>query len=173
MKRAMTLAVLAALVGMHGWSAPMVDGKISEGEYDHSLSLIYDTAMVYYQFGADGSLSLAVTAPTQGWVGLGLGSVVMDGAHIFMGYVKDGQPVISEQIGQGHSHDPSPNTWADASRVTQIAGATILELHIPAGRVPIDGRKIGIIVAYSGAADVTTFHDDNHDGAFIEVPARP
>ena len=153
------------------WTLPHVDGKIAEGEYARSISLVYGDAAVYYQVDSTGGLYVAVSAPTEGWVGLGLGSVVMDGAHIFMGYVTSGQPVLSEQIGEGHSHHPSPIAWADLSAMAQNAGVTTLEIHIPADKMPKAARKIGFIVAFSSSADLTTYHDDNHDGGFMDLSA--
>jgi hypothetical protein len=173
LKRKALTAVTILVTAASCWADPRVDGKVSPGEYPHALSLVLGDVTVSYSRDQAGGLYLAVTAPTTGWVGIGLGSVVMDGAHIFMGFVKDGQPVISEQVGEGHSHHPSPVTWADQAAVVSESGATTLELHVPAGRVPGDGRKTGVIAAYSGSADLVTYHDDAHDGGYIDLSAPP
>lgn len=170
MRRKGAAASLLLVLAICAWSLPKVDGKVSEGEYSRSISLVYGSATLYYQPDPSGGLYLAFSAPTTGWVGVGLGSVVMDGAHIFMGFLKDGKQVISEQIGQGNGHQPSPIAWADQSAVGQQSGMTTLELHIPADRVAGMGQRIGFITAFAGTPDLTTFHEDNHDGGFIDLP---
>jgi len=171
MRRGSVILVLLLAYSACGWSAPTVDGKVVPGKYSHSLSLVDGDVTVSYDVATDGGMTFAVTAPTTGWVGIGLGSVVMDGAHIFMGYVKDGTPVFSEQVGSGHTHAPAPAALADAEAVVQAGGVTTLEFHVPAGKVPVAGKKLSIIVAYAGAADLTTYHEDNHDGAVIDFAA--
>ena len=167
-----TAAVAALLVtAVSCWSLPLVDGKVAKGEYGRSISLVYGSATFSYASDSAGGLYAAVSAPTTGWVGIGLGSVVMDGAHIFMGYVSGGKYVVSEQIGEGHGHHPSQEAWADQSAVTRDSGVTTLEIHIAAGRLPGAG-KVGFIVAFSGSADLTTYHEDNHDGGFMEFRPR-
>jgi hypothetical protein len=167
-KAAMVFAALL-LPAVLAWSLPTVDGSIMAGEYSRSLSFVDGSATVYYQADAAGGLYLAVSATTTGWVGIGLGSVIMDGAHIFMGYVKNGTPVFSEQIGEGHSHRQSSSRSADSFAAGEHEGVTTIEFHVPAGAVPFDGKKLSFIVAYSGSADLTTFHDDNHDGGVIDL----
>jgi len=168
--KGMIVGAAFLLAGMAAcWAAPVVDGKVSAGEYAQSVSLIYGDATLYYTVDDSGGLSVAVTGKTAGWVGVGLGSTVMDGAHIFMGFLKDGKQVVSEQLGQGHSHQPSPILWADAAAVGQDSGVTTLELHVPADKIRGLGTKIGFIVAFAGAPDLSTFHDDNHDGGYIDL----
>jgi hypothetical protein len=169
MARVTSIIVLVLASVLPAWSAPTVDGVVSDGEYSRSLSLDYDAVTVHYDVGADGGLTFAVSAATTGWVGIGLGSVVMDGAHIFIGYVRDGKAVFSEQLGSGHTHAPSGPALADSEAVRQDAGTTTIEFHVPAGKVPVDGGKLDIIVAFSGSADLTTYHEDNHDGAIIDL----
>jgi hypothetical protein len=164
-----TAFLLAAVAG--GWPLPIVDGKVSEGEYSHSLSLIYGDATLFYAVDDSRGLYLALSAKTRGWVGVGLGSAVMDGAHIFMGFLKDGKGVVSEQEGKGHSHGPSPTTWADAAAVGEEYGVTTLELHIPADKIRGQGSRITFIVAFAGTPDMTAFHEDNHDGGYIDLRA--
>ena len=168
MRSALIVAGLC-LTAIFASATPRVDGTVTPGEYAHTLSVIYDTATVSWSADSSAGLYVAVSAPTQGWVGIGLGAVVMDGAHIFMGYVKDGQSVISEQVGLGHTHDASPVTWAEASAVSQQAGMTTLEVHVPGSRVPVQDGKVSFIVAFAGKADTATFHEDNHDGGYIDL----
>ncbi len=168
MKR-LTAIFLILMASVAAWPVPKVDGTVMPGEYSKSMSLDYDAITVYYQADSNGGLTIAVTAQTTGWVGIGLGSVVMDGAHIFMGYVADGKPVFSEQVGSGHSHQEAATRLADSFAVGQAGGTTTVELHVPAGKLPVVGGKLDFIVAYAGAADLTTYHDDNHDGGTIDL----
>ena len=167
-KAVMACAALLLAAGA-AWSFPKVDGTVAPGEYSRSLSLVDSAVTVSWQADQSGGLFVAVAAPTTGWVGIGLGSVVMEGARIFMGYVKDGMPVFSEQIGVGHSHSPSPDRSADSFAVSERGGTTTIELHLPADKVPRDGKKVDFIVAYAGSKDLTTFHDDNHDGGEMDL----
>jgi len=168
--KAATLPVLF-LISAAAWSLPKVDGKISAGEYGRSISVLDDSATLYYDVDGGGGLYLAVSAATTGWVGLGLGTGVMNGAHIFMGFVKNGVPVFSEQIGEGHSHRESPEKSADSFAVGQEGGRTTIEFHVPAGKLPIVGKTINFVVAFSGSADLTTYHDDNREGGVIDLSA--
>jgi hypothetical protein len=165
--------VLLLVAAVGGWPLPVVDGKVSEREYSHSLSLIYGDATLSYAVDGSGGLYLALSARTMGWVGVGLGSAVMDGAHIFMGFLKEGKPVVSEQEGKGHGHAPSAATWADARAVGEESGVTTLELHVPGDRVRWQGGRISFIVAFAGTPDLATFHEDNHDGGFIDLRPDP
>jgi len=167
-KAAVVLAAYLLFPGF-AWPLPTVDGRVTPGEYSRSMSLLDGAVTVSWQTDISGGLYVAVSAATTGWVGLGLGSVVMDGAHIFMGFVRDGTPVFSEQLGTGHSHSQSPTRSADSFAVGLRDGITSLEFHLPADKVPLDGKKVDFIVAYSGSADLTTFHEDNHDGGFMDL----
>jgi hypothetical protein len=172
MKTALMVLAAASLCAVSLWSLPSVDGRVSPGEYSRSMSLLDRASTVSWQADAEGGLYLAVTAATRGWVGIGLGAVVMDGAHIYMGWIKDGTPVFSEQIGDGHSHRPSPGAAADASAVGQKDGMTTIEFHLPAARVPVVDGKVSFITAFSGSVDLTTYHEDNRDSGFFDL-ARP
>jgi hypothetical protein len=163
------MLLVSLLMSAVAWSLPTVDGTITPNEYGKSISVLDGAATVYYQVDASGGLYLAVSAMTTGWVGLGLGTAVMNGAHIFMGYVESGNPVFSEQIGEGHSHRQSPTNSADSFAVGQKGGMTTIEFHVPFDKLPIVGKSINFIVAFSGSADLTTYHEDNHDGGTIDL----
>ena len=161
----LALGIAAGLTAL-----PVVDGAVKAGEYAHQASVVGDTATVSWSADGTGGVFLAVSAPTVGWVGLGLGSAVMDGAYIFMGFVKDGKAVFSEQKGAGHSHKPVTDPRADQSAVGQAGGRTTVEFHLPADKLPVKGKSFPFITAYSGAADLKTFHEDNADGGKITLP---
>jgi hypothetical protein len=171
MRKAKTLSIVLLAAATFGWSLPTVDGRISDGKYSRSISVVDGSATLYYQADGEGGLYLAVSAATTGWVGLGLGSAVMNGARIYMGYVKDGLPFFSEQIGEGHDHRPSPTKSYDSFAVRQEGGNTTIEFHVPAAKLPVVGKSISFIVAFSGSSDLTTYHEDNHDGGVIDLSA--
>jgi hypothetical protein len=171
MKKPVMMFLSLLLAAGYAAAQPRVDGRVAAGEYDKSISVVDGAATVYYQFDAGGGLSVAVSAATTGWVGIGLGSSVMDGAHIFMGYVKDGVPVFSEQVGAGHSHHESRDRSADSSAASQAGGTTTIEFHVPAGKVPLTGTTVPFIVAFSGAANLTTYHEDTRDGGTMDMTA--
>jgi hypothetical protein len=172
MKTAVIVVAAALLCAATLWSLPSVDGRVAPGDYSRSVSFLDGASIVSYQTDARGGLYLAVTAATNGWVGIGLGSVVMDGAHIYMGCVKDGRAVFSEQVGDGHSHHPIPGASADASAVGQKDGMTTIEFHLPADKVPFADGKVSFITAFSGSADLGTYHEDNRDSGFLDL-TRP
>lgn len=161
----MSLALSATIA----WSLPIVDGQVTNDEYAKSTEVLDGSATLYYQADGDGGLYLAVVAATEGWVGLGLGSGVMSGAHIYMGYVKDGAPVFSEQVGDGHSHGESAKESYDSSAVGQEGGMTTIEFHLPAGELPVADSKLDFVVAFSGSQDLTTYHEDNREGGSIDL----
>jgi hypothetical protein len=133
--------------------------------FERQVHVVKRTRWVIGKAGAESS------NPQRRWVGIGLGSAVMDGARIFMGSIKDGTPVFSEQVGEGHSHRPAPDRAADRYALVQEGGKTTLELHVPFEKVPFVGKKVSVIAAFSGSTDLTTFHDDNHDGGTIDLSA--
>ncbi len=168
-KAFIALALFLALAAPLAWPSPAVDGKVSPGEYGHSISALYGSATIYYDRDGSGGFYFAVAAEASGWVGLGLGSAVMDGSRIFMGYVKDGAPAFSEQLGAGHSHAESPKKDYDAWAVGQASGYTTIEFHIPAGVFPANAKSLDYIVAFTGATDFATYHEDNREGGRIDL----
>jgi hypothetical protein len=176
MRKPLALLLCLALPAALAWALPRgalprVDGQVTQGEYGHSASVLYGSATLYWQGDGSGGLYLAVSAQTSGWVGLGLGRGVMDGSRIFMGYVKEGRPFFSEQVGAGHSHVESPATSYDSFAVAQQGGTTTIEFHLPAASLPTGAKSLGYIVAFAGSADLSTYHEDNREGGSLELPA--
>jgi hypothetical protein len=109
------LLVYVALVGFGAalGADPVVDGKVSPGEYSHSQKLMSGKLVLSWQADADGGLYVAVTAMTKGWVAVGLGSTRMEGSTIYIGSVgNDGTPAFSEDTGKGHGHLERPHDRA-------------------------------------------------------------
>jgi hypothetical protein len=171
LKLPVTMLVALLLSAGISFPLPKVDGSVTKGEYAHSIPVVDGAATVYYQVDSGGGLSIAVSAATTGWVGIGLGTEVMDGAHIFMGYVRSGAAVFSKQVGQGHSHHEASDRSADVSAVALAGGTTTIAFHVPADKVPSADGKVTFIVAFSGAADLGTYHEDTRDGGTIDMAA--
>lgn len=169
MRRA-CLSLLLACLAAAVWSEPTVDGRVSPGEYAHSVPALDGDAAIRYASDGRGGLYVAVSAAADGWLGIGLGSQVMAGASILMGYVKDGRGVFSEQLGAGHGHGENPSPLADSSAVSRDGGVLTIEFHVPAGRLPAAGGRVEFIVAYSTGADLTSYHESNHDSGSFQLP---
>jgi hypothetical protein len=137
-------------------NAPTIDGSITQGEYP-----VFGTVggiTIGASLSADGSvLSLAVEAPTTGWVALGLGSSFMDGSYIVMGYEAGGKPAITEQKGFGHSHGAVQGTKLLRSAVHETGGTTVLEFQVKAADF-VKGGQLPLIMAYGRTADFVSRH---------------
>ena len=80
----------------------VVDGVVKPGEY--SFTQDFDDLSLSVNRTAE-ALYLAVVGNTTGWVSVGLGSLKMDGATMFMGFVSAaGKVQFKPVLGSGHSH---------------------------------------------------------------------
>ena len=121
--------------------APVVDGIVTEGEY--GLSLQYDGITIGLALVGD-TLHVAAVAMTSGWVGVGFGSDMMDGARILFSFVDaDGQVFFAEQEGRDHTHQDVSDTLASAHAVGEVDGTTTLEAALPAAFRPRYRRRSG------------------------------
>lgn len=152
----MTATLLFATPIAPADKAATVDGVISPGEYPiiEKLNGI--------EFGAslskDGILTLAIRAPTEGWVAIGLGSGIMDGSWMLLAYDKAGVPAYSEQLGISHFHQPVKQTKILAKSVRAEGGYTTLEFQIKASEFE-KGGKLPVIMAFGKAANFTSYHE--------------
>ena len=140
-------------------AAPVVDGAVAEGEY--GVSLQYDGMTIGLALVGD-TLHAAAVAATTGWVAVGFGSDVMDGARILFSYVEvDGTVFFAEQEGKGHRHHDVTDTVATAHAVSEADGATTLEVALPAAFVRDSADETGIfpmIMAYGNRDSVRPVH---------------
>lgn len=140
-------------------AAPVVDGIVSEGEY--GLALRYDGVVIGMAIAGD-TLYVAAAASTAGWVGVGFGSDVMDGARILFSFVDgDGTVFFAEQEGSGHRHRDVNDAVATAHAVREHDGTTTLEAALPAAFVRAtagDGGVFPMILAYGRRDSVRTVH---------------
>jgi hypothetical protein len=130
-------------------SKPVVDGVVNTNEY--SFSQDFGQMTVYVNRTAD-TLSIAVVGATKGWVALGLGSLRMDGATIFMGFVDSaGKVSFKPQAGQGHTHQDvgqDVQSTIISSAMKEAGGKTTLEIALkPASYIKTGQKEIDIIYA--------------------------
>jgi hypothetical protein len=136
-------------------ASPSFDGSMTAAEYPFIKE--YSGMRLGAALSADGKvLDLAIEAPTTGWVSIGLGSLVMDGAYIVMG-VDSGDPKVLEQLGKGHSHGAVTGTKLLKSVVKTTAGKTVLQFAVASSDFVKDG-KLNLILAYAGTADLRSRH---------------
>ncbi len=170
MNRVLRALILSAFVGVAVGATPLVDGKIEKGEYASSKSVLDGASTLYYSSDGSGGLFVALETKTLGWAGIGLGSRRMDGARIYMGFVKDQTPVFSEQLGSGHRHNPVKDKTADKSIVAQNGSQNVLEFHLPADKLPFKGKAVNYIAAFAAASDLSSYHEDNFDSGTFTLP---
>jgi hypothetical protein len=140
---------------------PAVDGVVAADEYSYVKD--YGRMKLYLSRTAD-TLYVAVVGNTTGWVSVGLGSLVMNDADIFIGYIADGKTQFKPQIGVGHGHrDPSDTTLANtivAYVMKQDAGKTVLEMQLKAAPYIVkDQSVLDLILAQSSSASFFAMHN--------------
>lgn len=154
MKQTVVMVLLAGLAAA-AWAQPVLDGKITDGEY--SVVQAKDGFTLAARLSADGStLHVAVSTATEGWIAVGIGTMRMNGSFMIMGLVSEGKPSISFELGKGYSHAPTPAPGASAV-VVESGGMTILEVVLPAKDYVRDG-KLETIAAAGTRDDFRTKH---------------
>ena len=99
------------------------------------------------------TLYVALSAPTTGWVAIGIGSAKMDGAVMYIGYVTGNATELKVQKGAGHRH---ADAEADAPRqyaMTEKDGQTVLEIAVTSSAVIARGQKTLDLLVAMGATD--------------------
>lgn len=134
-------------------------------------TLMVEDVHLAWELGG-GSLSVTVTAPTDGWVAVGFEpSMAMKDANILIGYVSGGEVQLRDDWGDGPtSHKPDADLGG-TSDVTDVSGsesdgATTLSFTIPLDsgdafdRVLAPGTTVKILLAYGreGADDFEGYH---------------
>ncbi len=163
MNRKVTLLVVAsmfslAVAAFAQSSAPKTDGIVEPSEYDQTYS---DNGVVISSRVTSDRIYMAITAPGDGWVALGLGTSVMNGATIFMGYVDtNGKPEITVQKGRFHTHSDYSGETPMAQAVGESNGKTTLEIAVNrADFLDAAQTTLNYIFAYNKSAkDFRTRH---------------
>jgi hypothetical protein len=135
----------------------VVDGVVNPGEYSFTQDFEELSLSVNRTAGA---LYLAVVGNTTGWVSIGLGSLKMDGATMFMGFVgSDGKVQFKPQVGTGHSHKDAGSDVSGtiiSSAVKTSGGKTTMEIALrPAAYIK------------SGQSDLQIIYADGTEKSFI------
>ena len=170
MRKGLLLVVLSLAVTAWATAAPVVDGKVSAGEYTNTKAVLSGNGTLNWAQDAQGGLNVALSVKTKGWAAVGFGAQRMAGASIYLGFVgTGGKAVFSEQMGKGHRHTDSSAATADQSQVSRAGTATIVEFHIAADKLPFTGTSVPFIVAFGDTADLTTFHNDNIDSGTLTL----
>ena len=163
-------------------AAPEVDGTIAEGEYPNTTT-IGDLEVWWYNDGE--SLTMAVQAPAEGWVGVGLDpDNGMQGADFKLAALVDGETRVTDAWGTqptGPNHPPDTELGGtddiEESAVVTEDGTTRFEFRIPLDSgdqydKPLDpGSTYPIIVAYAGSNEYNSYHTFRLPGEITLDPA--
>jgi hypothetical protein len=130
--------------------SPTVDGVVGASEYP--VGTDFDKMKLWLSRTAD-TLHVAVSGQTTGWVAVGFGSPMMDGALIFIGFVgADGKTTMKIQKGSGHSHGDVESDALIQFAAKEDKGVTTLELALKASSVIAKGvTDLPMIYAMGGA----------------------
>jgi len=137
---------------------PQIDGVVAQDEYGFKEEY---AGLTLYAARRQESVFFALVAQSTGWVSIGVGSKVMNDAHIIIGFIKDGQLQFKEQIGVGHGHEDLAVT---ESLITDLAvkeadNITTLEVEVRASGIIKEGQKeLPIIIGFSGQDSFTSRH---------------
>ncbi len=127
---------------------------------------------VNLQWKVDGAnLQVVVRAPTQGWVGVGFGpTTMMKDANFIIGYVQDGQVVITDQFGTQLTAHASDESLGGKNDITAQAGSesdgnTEISFTIPLDsgdrydKALVAGQTYPVLLAYGAEDDFEIRHD--------------
>lgn len=151
-------------------TVPTVDGTIGEDEYPNTTTI---NAIQVWWFNDGESLSVALQAPTDGWVGIGLDpETMMMGADFKLGAVLEGgETRVTDAFGIGPSgpvHPPDEELGGtddiEESMVVTEDSVTRFEFRIPLDSgdendKPLEpGNTYPIIVAYGPSDEYNAYH---------------
>lgn len=117
-------------------SKVLIDGTITSGEYAGHFTDSDVTGIEVYIEHDNVTLSIGLVCPGTGWCSIGLGprNTGMDSANILIGYVADGEMVISDDVGEGWKHVPDTDRGGSDDILTyagsEVDGVTTLEFQV-------------------------------------------
>jgi hypothetical protein len=151
----LSAALAAAQTLSPNGPAPAIDGVVAANEY--SLKVPVGRITLSASRAAD-TLYLAVSAPTTGWVSVGFGSQLMDGADLFLGCVAGGKPKFTQQLGKEHTHGPLAKPLEVREALREASGTTTLEAAFKAGEVIGGKKELWVLVAYGPDDSFASYH---------------
>jgi hypothetical protein len=134
-----------------------VDGVSAASEYTAvteigktKLSLARDKDKLY----------VSITGETTGWIAVGFGSLKMDGAFLFIGFVgADGKAQGKLQAGKGHTHADVASEALVQFAMKEAGGTTTLELVLKAPSVIAkDATSLPVIWAVGTSDSFSALH---------------
>jgi hypothetical protein len=150
-------------------AVPTVDGIIDEDEYPNTATI---NAIELWWYNDGESLSVALQAPTEGWVGIGLDPEnMMQGADLKLAAALDGEMRVTDAFGTGPSgpvHPPDEELGGtddiEEAMVVTEDGVTRFEFRIPLDTgdqydKPLEpGNTYPIIVAFGPSDEYNAYH---------------
>lgn len=135
---------------------PVVDGDVQNGEYSFSYEL---QEMILHLNRSTRKFNAALEAQTEGWVGIGFNSSVMNDAEILLGYFSDGKASYREQVGKGRRHKDKELPWVKTVALSESGGKTTLEIELdPEGVIDPGGDTVSIIIAFGEEDSFNSYH---------------
>jgi hypothetical protein len=147
--------LFAQAVLTKGAQPPKVDGVFDAKEYQYTAT--YQGMTIGASLGSDDMLYLAIQAPTKGWVGLGVGGLVMNNSRLFLGALQDGKPAFTEKLGKGHFYTDAKDLVVKSWSVKTEGDKTTLELSLPSSAAVWQG-KVNMIFAYATSPKFESKH---------------
>jgi hypothetical protein len=126
------------------------------------------------------NLTVELSAPTTGWVAIGFDpSAAMKDANLVIGYVDEGQVLLRDDWGSGHtSHEPDVDmggsdditgvSGTETGGVTSISFTIPLDSGTPGDKALIPGTVYDILVAY-GPDEADNFNEHHSWAKVIEI----
>ncbi len=85
-----------------------IDGYVDIEEEEYPGRFSDPATGIVVNWGYDDSLIyVALEAKGKGWLAIGFGSPLMDGANMFLGYYTDDSAVVANYVGVKHTHAPA------------------------------------------------------------------
>ena len=145
----------------------VVDGVVRPDEYSYSREFKDSTLHVNW---SGGKVYIALTAKTEGWVGVGYGSKMMNNSYILIGYVDRGTPVFKEQVGRGHKHTDTDTQYVQSFEMSEKSGSTTLEMALDEDDIILSGqRSIDFIIAYGKNDSFSQYHGGEREGFSVSI----
>lgn len=147
-------------------STPVVDGAIEPGEYSYSIDI---NQMSLFLNRTSERLHVGLRAETEGWVGIGFKSKVMNKAEIVLGYVKDGKSYIFQHTARGRSHTEGKISYLISSEIRESSKITTLEVELSARDLIQPGQEVLPLVVAFGVEDLTSQYHKQRRGLEIKL----